>query len=109
MIKLSLGDLLTKLPSLEYGTIYFPKVEKYNADTPCVVSHINDENPNLVDHNWIDMFVLLDVYDDSPSKTKAALIKEFNKELEKDGFLDINLNFKDEIKKGKGIISELTN
>jgi hypothetical protein len=114
----TLGHVLLHVCDYRSGsTLYFPKMERYEADTQCLVveefdgTWLAQHQSNIQNgfENWLNLSVVSDVWDEvletinypDEQKQTEFLINAFNKELEKNGWLQQNINFIESKSKSK--------
>jgi len=102
----SLGHVLSRIYDLDLGAgIYFPTVERYEADTPCIVasdpSNTAAEYASLhqacLDHgfkNWLNVAVVSDTCDAVSEQTEMSLIAAFNADCREGGWLRKMMNYR---------------
>jgi hypothetical protein len=93
----TLGDVLLHIYDFDLGgAIYFPDVEMYEVDTPCVVASSFTPTEAEGDHqscmnkgfkNWLNVAVVSDTCDDVTTQTKEAFIAAFNEDCQEGGWL----------------------
>jgi ribonuclease HIII len=94
----TLGHVLLHVYDYPLGaTLYFQEMEKYEADTLCIVADEFNETQHKLNiqngfENWLNLSVVSDVCDEA-TETGSILIDAFNENLEKDGWLRQNINF----------------
>lgn len=88
-----------------WGAIYLPKVERYEADTPCIVvappPSAEAEEPRLHQDclnrgftNWLNVAVVSDVCDEVERHTEDSLVTAFNENCREGGFLWREMNYR---------------
>jgi hypothetical protein len=94
MVIRKLGEALLHIYSLPFeSSIYLPKVARYEVDTPCVVSGVDDKpsfhEVNLENGfvNWINVAVVSDSCDGAVERTASHLVELFNKDCQEAGWL----------------------
>ncbi len=100
----NLGYVLCHIYDIDSGAaVYFPTVERYEADTPCIVAsateHTGAEEASLhqacLDHgfkNWLNVAVVSDTCDNVSEQTEACLIAAFNDDCREGGWLRKMMN-----------------
>jgi hypothetical protein len=102
----NLGHVLLHIYDFDFEAgIYLPNVERYDADTPCIVAsaatNTEAEEASLhqayLDHgykNWLNVAVVSDTCDDVSEQTKARLITAFNEDCREGGWLHKMMNYR---------------
>ena len=91
---------------IDFGAaVYFPTVERYEADTPCIVAsattHTESEEASLhqtcLDHgfkNWLNIAVVSDTCDTVSEQNEASFIAAFNEDCRGGGWLRKMMNYR---------------
>lgn len=100
----NLGHVLCHIYDFDFGAaIYFPTVERYEADTPCIVALPDTEAEEASLHqacldrglkNWLNVAVVSDTCDDAAEQTEACLIAAFNDDCRDGGWLRKMMNYR---------------
>lgn len=103
---MNLGNVLSHIYDHDPGAgIYLPTVERYEAETPCIVAsaltNSADEESALhqacLDRgfkNWLNVAVVSDTCDGVPEQTEACLIAAFNDDCREGGWLWKMMNYR---------------
>jgi hypothetical protein len=101
--KSNLGHVLCHIYDFPFGgAIYLPRVERYEANTPCIVAwEDNDAEAALHQSclgegfsNWLNVAVVSDTCDDAPEQTEAGLIAAFVEDCREGGWLWRMMNYR---------------
>jgi hypothetical protein len=87
------------------GAIYLPMVEKYDPDTPCIITvpstyseaeecALHQECLSRGFKNWLNVAVVSDSCDTAPDQTEASLIDVFNADCHEGNWLSRNMNYR---------------
>lgn len=102
----NLEDVLRHIWDIEFwATIYFPAVERYTADTPCIVKSTttNTEAEETSLHqacldqgfnNWLNVAVVSDICEEVSEQTEACLIAAFIDSCRDGGGLRKMMNYR---------------
>jgi hypothetical protein len=102
----TLGHVLVHIYDFDPGgTIYLPKAERYEAETPCIVAwstaHAEEEyhclHQTSLKHgftNWLNVAVVSDTCDSVAEKSQRSLIAEFNDDCREGGWLWKMMNYR---------------
>jgi hypothetical protein len=103
----NLGYVLCHIYDIDFGAaVYFPTVERYEGDTPCIVAsattHTEAEEASLhracLDHgfkNWLNIAVVSDTCDTVSEQTEPCLIAAFNDDCREGGWLRKMMNYRE--------------
>ena len=102
----NLGHVLLHIYEFPFeGTIYFPDVGSYDADTPCIVAWAGSGEEETSLHqtclsygfkNWLNVAVVSDTCDEALEQKEECLIAAFNDDCREGGWLRRMMNYRRE-------------
>lgn len=106
LIETTLGEVLPRIYDFDLGAgLYLPKVDRYEADTPCVIAvsatHNEEEEQTL--HlecvrrgfaNCLNLAVVSDTCDDVVTRTTDGYVTAFNQDCQEGRWLARMMNYR---------------
>jgi len=102
-MKTTLGHVLLHIYDFPFeGAVCLPCVNRYEADTPCVVAWGSDVDEVALHQlcliegfkNWLNVAVISDTCDDAPGPGEEDLITAFNEDCREGNWLWKMMNYR---------------